>query len=52
MSDYERGREQFRKMVGDEQIDHLIERFQSLWPGFREGSACRRRRAFLDQNGY
>ena len=36
MSDYERGREQFRKMVGVEQIDHLIERFQSLCPDFEK----------------
>ena len=34
MTDYERGFEQFRKMVGDDRIDALVERFRSVCPDF------------------
>ena len=34
MSDYERGYEQFRKMVGDDRIGPLIDRFKSVCPDF------------------
>jgi 4-carboxymuconolactone decarboxylase len=34
MDDYKRGLEQFRKMVGDEHIDGLIERFKAVCPDF------------------
>jgi 4-carboxymuconolactone decarboxylase len=34
MGDYERGLEQFRKMVGEERIGALIERFGSVCPDF------------------
>ena len=36
MTDYERGLEQFRKMVGDDKIDDLIERFRSVCPDFEK----------------
>ena len=34
MTDYERGYEQFAKMVGADRIDALIERFRSVCPDF------------------
>lgn len=34
MTDYERGFEQFRKMVGDDRIDALLERFKAVYPDF------------------
>ena len=34
MNDYDRGLAQFRKMVGDDRIDALIERFRSVCPDF------------------
>ena len=34
MNDYERGYEQFRKMVGDDRIGPLIDRFKSVCPDF------------------
>ena len=34
MNDYERGQAQFRKMVGDDRIDALRERFKSVCPDF------------------
>lgn len=34
MTDYERGLEQFRQMVGDDRIDALLERFQAVSPDF------------------
>jgi len=34
MNDYERGYQQFRQMVGDENIDALIARFKSVCPDF------------------
>ncbi len=34
MNDYDRGLAQFRKMVGDDRIDALIERFKSVCPDF------------------
>ena len=34
MGDYERGFEQFRKMVGDDRIDALVNRFKSMCPDF------------------
>jgi len=34
MNDYDRGLAQFRKMVGDDRIDALIERFRSVCPNF------------------
>ncbi|MCW5619711.1 MAG: carboxymuconolactone decarboxylase family protein [Burkholderiales bacterium] len=34
MDDYQRGFEQFRKMVGDERIDALVQRFRSVCPDF------------------
>ncbi|MBT4499923.1 MAG: 4-carboxymuconolactone decarboxylase [Gemmatimonadetes bacterium] len=36
MDDYKRGLEQFRKMVGDEHIDALIERFKAVCPDFEQ----------------
>ena len=36
MNDYERGVEQFAKMVGDDKIGPLIERFKSVSPDFEE----------------
>ena len=36
MDDYKRGFEQFRQMVGDENIDGLIERFRSVCPDFEK----------------
>ena len=36
MNDYERGLEQFRKMVGNERIDQLIARFQSVCADFEK----------------
>ncbi len=36
MNDYERGLEQFRKMLGNERIDQLIARFQSVCPDFEK----------------
>jgi len=34
MNDYERGYEQFRKMVGDDNVEPLIDRFKSVCPDF------------------
>lgn len=34
MDDYQRGFEQFRRMVGDERIDALVQRFRSVCPDF------------------
>lgn len=34
MTDYERGFEQFRQMVGEDRIDALIERFNAVYPDF------------------
>ena len=34
MNDYERGYEQFKQMVGDDKIDHLINRFKAVCPDF------------------
>lgn len=34
MNDYQRGYEQFRKMVGDDKIQPLIDRFKSVCPDF------------------
>ena len=34
MNDYGRGYEQFRKMVGDDRIGPLIDRFKSVCPDF------------------
>ena len=36
MDDYKRGFEQFKQMVGDENIDGLIERFRSVCPDFEK----------------
>jgi 4-carboxymuconolactone decarboxylase len=36
MSDYERGREQFAQMVGQENIDALLERFKQVCPDFEK----------------
>ena len=36
MNDYQRGYEQFRKMVGDDNIGPLIERFKSVCPDFEK----------------
>ena len=36
MNDYDRGLEQFRKMVGDDRIDALIERFRAVCPDFEK----------------
>ena len=36
MDDYQKGREQFRQMVGDDQIDALINRFKSICPDFEK----------------
>ena len=36
MNDYERGYEQFKKMVGDDNITALIERFKSVCPDFEQ----------------
>ena len=36
MNDYERGLEQLRKMVGDDRIDALIDRFKSVCPDFEK----------------
>ncbi len=36
MNDYERGLEQFRKMLGNERIDQLIARFQSVCADFEK----------------
>ncbi len=34
LSDYERGLEQFRQMVGDDRIDALLQRFRAVCPDF------------------
>ena len=34
MNDYERGYQQFKQMVGDDQIDALIDRFKAVCPDF------------------
>lgn len=34
MTDYERGYEQFRRMVGDERIEALVARFGAICPDF------------------
>lgn len=34
MNDYERGLEQFQKMVGEDRIDDLIRRFRAVSPDF------------------
>ena len=34
MDDYERGYQQFKQMVGDDQIDALIDRFKAVCPDF------------------
>lgn len=34
VNDYERGREQFKKMVGGDRIDALIDRFSAVCPDF------------------
>ncbi|MBK8019298.1 MAG: carboxymuconolactone decarboxylase family protein [Betaproteobacteria bacterium] len=34
MDDYDLGREQFRKMVGDDKIDALVARFAAVCPDF------------------
>lgn len=34
MDDYERGRDQFRRMVGDDRIDALLARFRAVCPDF------------------
>lgn len=34
--DYQKGREQFRQMVGDDQIDALLTRFKSVCPDFEK----------------
>ncbi len=34
MDDYERGRDQFRRMVGDDRIDGLLARFRAVCPDF------------------
>ena len=36
MDDYQRGYEQFKKMVGDEQIGPLIDRFKAVCPDFEK----------------
>ena len=36
MNDYERGLEQFEKMVGSDRIDALINRFKSVCPDFEK----------------
>ena len=36
MNDYQRGYEQFKKMVGDEQIGPLIDRFKAVCPDFEK----------------
>ncbi|MBF0278894.1 MAG: carboxymuconolactone decarboxylase family protein [SAR324 cluster bacterium] len=36
MSDYEKGLAQFRKMVGNDRIDALIDRFKSVCPDFEK----------------
>lgn len=36
MDDYERGREQFRRMVGDDRIDALVQRFGAICPDFEK----------------
>jgi 4-carboxymuconolactone decarboxylase len=36
MTDYDRGLEQFRQMVGDDRIDALLERFRSVCPDFEK----------------
>lgn len=36
MNDYERGFEQFKKMVGEDRIDALIGRFRSVCPDFEQ----------------
>jgi 4-carboxymuconolactone decarboxylase len=36
MDDYQRGYEQFKKMVGDEQIGPLINRFKAVCPDFEK----------------
>ena len=36
MDDYQRGFEQFKKMVGDEQIGPLINRFKAVFPDFEK----------------
>ncbi|MBI1398246.1 MAG: 4-carboxymuconolactone decarboxylase [Betaproteobacteria bacterium] len=36
MDDYERGRDQFRKMVGDDRIDALVKRFGAVCPDFEK----------------
>jgi len=34
MDDYERGRDQFRRMVGDDRIEGLLARFRAVCPDF------------------
>jgi 4-carboxymuconolactone decarboxylase len=34
MDDYERGRDQFRRMVGDDRIEALLARFRAVCPDF------------------
>ncbi len=36
MTDYDRGLQQFRQMVGDDRIDALLERFRSVCPDFEK----------------
>jgi 4-carboxymuconolactone decarboxylase len=36
MDDYEKGREQFRKMVGDDRIEGLLDRFRAVCPDFEK----------------
>jgi len=36
MNDYERGNEQFRKMVDDDKIGPLIDRFKAVCPDFEK----------------
>lgn len=36
MDDYERGRDQFRKMVGDDRIEALLKRFGAVCPDFEK----------------
>ena len=36
MNEYERGYEQFRKMVGDDKIEPLIARFKAVCPDFEK----------------
>ena len=36
MTDYDRGLEQFKQMVGDDRIDALVERFRAVCPDFEK----------------